>query len=109
MITERDLQDAIAECQGERHPNANTCIKLAAYFTIYDHLYPKQAELEEKIPETIFRTVDEGIIGNYGDNDFYKAIEGRKAAEIWPIMNELMETIKVINPRLYDGVMRQLL
>ena len=109
MITERDLQDAIAECQGERHPNANTCIKLAAYFTIYDHLYPKQAEHNEVIPETIFQTVDEDHIGNYGDNDFYRAINGRSAAEIWPIMNELIETIKVINPRLYDGVMRQLL
>ena len=43
MITEKDLQDAIAECQGERKPNANTCIKLAAYFTIYDHLFPKEA------------------------------------------------------------------
>lgn len=109
MITERDLQDAIAECQGERHPNANTCIKLAAYFTIYDHLYPKQAEQNEEIPQTIFQTVDEDTIADYGESDFYRAINGRNAAEVWPIMNELMDTIKVINPRLYDGVMRQLL
>ena len=109
MITERDLQQAIAECQGERHPNANTCIKLAAYFTIYDHLYPKKAELTEEIPQTIFQAVDEDTIGDYGDTDFYRAIKGRKAADIWPVMNELMETIQVINPRLYDGVMRQLL
>ena len=109
MITERDLQDAIAECQGERHPNANTCIKLAAYFTIYDHLYPKQAEQTEQIPQTIFQTVDEEIVGDYGDSDFYRAIKGRKAEDIWDIMNELMDTIQVINPKLYDGVMRQLL
>ena len=109
MITEKDLQDAIAECQGERRPNANTCIKLAAYFTIYDHLFPKQTELTEEIPQTIFQTVDEGIIDDYGDSDFYRAIKGRKAADIWAIMNELMDTLQVINPRLYDGVMRQLL
>ena len=109
MITERDLQDAIAECQGERHPNANTCIKLAAYFTIYDHLYPKQAEQVEQVPQTIFQTVDEEEVGDYGDTDFYRAIRGKKAAEIWGVMNELMDTIQVINPRLYDGVMRQLL
>lgn len=109
MITEKDLQNAIAECQGERHPNANTCIKLAAYFTIYDHLYPKKAELTEEIPQTIFQTVEEGIIDDYGDTDFYRTIKGRKAADVWAVMNELMETIQVINPRLYDGVMRQLL
>ena len=109
MISEKDLQDAIAECQGERHPNASTCIKLAAYFTIYDHLYPRQAEQPEEVPQKIFQTVDEATVGNYGDTDFYRIISGRKAAEVWPIMNELMETIQVINPRLYDGVMRQLL
>lgn len=109
MITERDLQDAIAECQGERHPNASTCIKLAAYFTIYDHLYPKQAEKAEELPQTIFQTVDEDIIGSYGDSEFYRAINGRKAADIWAVMDELMETIQIINPKLYDGVMRQLL
>lgn len=107
MISERDLQDAIAECQGERHPNANTCIKLAAYYTIYDHLYPK--EQAEQITQTIFNTVDEDTIGDYGDTDFYRIIRGRKAADVWAVMNELMDTIQVINPKLYDGVMRQLL
>ena len=34
MITLDDLEAAIAECEGERNPNANTCIKLAAYYTI---------------------------------------------------------------------------
>lgn len=109
MITERDLQEAIAECQGERNPNANTCIKLAAYFTIYDHLYPKQAEKAEEVPQAIFKTVNEGTIADYGDTDFYRAIKGKKAADVWDVMNELMETIQVINPRLYEGVMRQLM
>lgn len=109
MITEKDLQNAIAECQGERKPNANTCIKLAAYYTIYDHLFPRQTELTEEIPQTIFQTVDEDIIGDYGDSEFYKTIKGRKAADVWEVMNELMDTLSVINPRLYDGVMRQLL
>ena len=109
MITEKDLQDAIAECQGERKPTATTCRNLAAYFTIYDHLFPKQAELAEDIPQTIFKTVDEDIIADYGDTEFYRMIRGRKAADIWAVMNELMETLQVINPRLYDGVMRQLM
>lgn len=109
MITERDLQDAIAECMGERHPNANTCIKLAAYYTIYDHLYPKETDRVEEVPQTIFQTVDEDIIRDYGDSDFYRTIKGRKAVDVWGVMNELMETIQVINPKLYDGVMRQLM
>ena len=107
MITEQDLKDAIAECQGERNPNANTCIKLAAYFTIYDHLYPKHTEQAE--PKEIIQTVDDGKIAGYGDTEFYRAIKGKKPSDVWAVMDELMETIQVINPRLYDGVMRELM
>ena len=39
MITEKDLQEAIAECEGQRNPNANTCIKLAAFYTIRQHMF----------------------------------------------------------------------
>ena len=39
MITEKDLQEAIAECIGQRNPNANTAIKLAAFYTIKRELY----------------------------------------------------------------------
>ena len=109
MISEKDLQDAIAECQGERHPNANTCIKLAAYFTIYDYLYPKQSEQTERIPQAIFETVEEQEVASYGESDFLRMISGKKAADAWQVMDELMDTLQVINPRLYDGVMRQLL
>ena len=103
MITEKDLQNAIAECQGERHPNANTCIKLAAYYTIYENLYPKQAE------NPVYQPVIDNVIGDYGDTEFYRAIKGKKSADIWAVMGELMDTIQFINPKLYDGVMRQLL
>lgn len=34
MIKLEDLEEAIAECQGQRNPNADTCIKLAAFYTI---------------------------------------------------------------------------
>ena len=39
MIREEDLQEAIAECQGQRNPNANTAIKLAAFYTIRRELF----------------------------------------------------------------------
>ena len=44
MITEKDLQEAIAECQGQRNPNANTCIKLAAFYTIRRELFGEEKD-----------------------------------------------------------------
>lgn len=116
MITEKDLIEAIAECQGERNPNANTCIKLAAFYTIKNELFGKTEQLkptEEPSPvgysyaappaEPVETTID-----YYSDTDFSRAIDGRPAAEIWPIMDDLMNTLQMLQPRIYDAVMRNL-
>ena len=43
MITERDLIEAIAECEGERDPTAYTCLKLAAFYYLRDR-YSRDGE-----------------------------------------------------------------
>ena len=106
MITEKDLQEAIAECQGQRNPNANTCIKLAAFYTIRDAMYGKEA------PAYSFAAgpgdASEPTIMNSSDSEFSRAINGRPQAEIWPLMDEMMDTIHAIHPRLYRAVMERL-
>lgn len=111
MITEHDLQEAIAECQGERNPNANTCIKLAAFYTIRNEMFgnPEQVVSESPPPSYSYDPGPvENTIGYKSDTDFSRIIDGRDPAEIWPVMDELMDTLMVIHRRLYDGVMRQL-
>lgn len=108
MITEKDLQEAIAECKGQRNPNAGTCIKLAAFYILQDHLFPQEPmalpSYSYAAPvETIERTIDFP-----GDTEFSRVIDGREAADIWPVMDELMSTLQVLNRPLYDGVMRKL-
>ena len=115
MITEMDLQEAIAECQGERNPNANTCIKLAAYYTIRDHLFPEKTQLSEEIsiPQSYSRAAPpdevETTIDYYSDTEFGQLIDGRKASEIWPVVDELVsEAVANLNPRLYDAFLRKI-
>lgn len=48
------------------------------------------------------------LVDYSSDTAFSKAIEGRKAADIWPIMDELMTALQVMLPRLYDSVIRKL-
>lgn len=105
MITEQDLQAAIAECQGTKNPNANTCIKLAAFLTIRDYMYGEKKE--EPIQTYSFSASPETVEYDSG-TEFSDAIYGRNIEDVLPILDELMETIKVINPRLYAGVMRKL-
>ena len=106
MIKEQDLLEAIAECQGERNPNANTCIKLAAYYTILDHTKEPKEEVVPRIEYSFASKPND--VGHIGDSDFLMKIEGQDVEEIMLVMDELMTTLQVINPRLYDGVMRKL-
>lgn len=115
MITQQDLQAAIAECIGERNPNANTCIKLAAFYTIQRELYgnpeqpaepgpPIQAYSYAPPPDEVETTID-----YFSDTEFGRLIDGRKASEIWPIVDELVsEAVQVTNPRLYAAFLRKI-
>ena len=114
MITIPDLQAAIAECQGERNPNANTCIKLAAYYTILDHISEKSESRYSEIPNYSYaadpeiRTEVETVIDYDSDTEFFSVVNGMRATEVWPVIGELMDVLQVTQPRLYRGVLNQL-
>ena len=129
MITLQDLNSAIAECQGERHPNANTCIKLAAYLTIRKEMfgdeekqtafpvlpgYSTQAAPQTNYPTAPVQTAPspqeqaETTIDFDSGSEFSRAIDGREAYSVWAVMDELMEVLNATNPRLFDGVMRKI-
>lgn len=108
MITKQDLLEAIAECQGQRNPNANTCVKLAAYHIILDHMDDDKAEKYSyssapSIPQISIPTVE-----YWSDTEFGRAVNGKSVEEVLPLVDELMQTIQVLQPKLYDAVMRKL-
>lgn len=100
MITEQDLQEAIAECKGQRNPNANTCIKLAAFLTIKRELFGEddQQEVPSMYSYAPPPEYDSGT-------EFSDAIKGINTDKLLPVIDELMTTLQVLYPRLYDGVM----
>ena len=105
MITEEDLQEAIAECVGQRNPTANTCVKLAAYYTIRDNMYPREKVAEEPV----FYSQAAGPVVEWSSNtDFGRLVADHNINDILPVIDELMDTIQVLYPRLYANVMRKL-
>ena len=105
MITERDLQEAIAECKGQRNPTSQTCIKLAAFYILQDHLFPDDRPMYSYAPppETI-----ENIIDYQSDTDFSRAVNGKTVDEVFPVIEELMAATFVYNKPLYDATLRKL-
>ena len=114
MITEKDLQEAIAECQGVRNPNASTAIKLAAFLTIQREMFGKELPATYSFAAEQPKTQDDpdsgyqSVVGRFGSSDFLAEIAGKDSRQAWEIMDELMDTLQAIMPRLYNGVMRQI-
>lgn len=102
MITEQDLQAAIAECKGQRNPTATTCIKLAAFYTIKEHLFPS----EERLLSYSYESPP--VIDIDSDSEFARLVNGRKMEEIMPIMDEAMEALQVLNPGFYKSILRKI-
>lgn len=91
MITRRDLIDAIEKCQGQKNPNANTCIKLAAYYTILDHFC--ESEDYHNIKPT---------------SEFLEIVKDKSSERVMYIMDSLMSELSEKDPKLYYSVIGKL-
>lgn len=97
MIKQEDLLEAIAECQGEKNPNANTCMKLAAYYVILDHIKG------EEMPRYSYSEPP-----FLSGSEFSEAMAGKNTNEVLLIVDELMETVQVLVPRLYRATIEKI-
>lgn len=104
MITEKELHEAIAECQGTRNPNANTCIKLASYYTILDHITEDEPE-----PEMMYSFASEPTQEVYSSkSEFGSIVRDIDYIDMMKVLDEAMETMRMMTPKLYDAIMRKL-
>lgn len=112
MITEKDLQEAIAECQGVRNPNASTCLKLASCLTIQRELFGKKNEDISQVysPKYLYDVPSgrEKLIEYSAETEFAEIINGMEQDEVLAIMDELMTTLQMVQPKIYAYVMRRL-
>lgn len=101
MISRDELLEGMQECESGIL-TAPKREKLAQLYIIYDHLYGFQPNA------TKIKTEKQTIISTSGDSDFLKAVQGHEAEKIWDIINELMASLKVIQPNLYNAVIQKI-
>ena len=100
MFTKRELCDAIKECESAPASFQN-CEKLAVFYSLYDRLFAeKPVESEQRSVKNEVQTT--------ADSDFLRILAGKDWASLLVILDELMDTIKILQPRLYDAVMQKL-
>ena len=108
MITEKDLREAIAECQGARNPNANTCIKLAAYYTILNTLYPEQKGEPADVGYSTMPSYDEYVPQIRAKSEFMDVCSQKPITDVLEVLNEHMEAIKLLYPKEYDSIIEKI-
>lgn len=82
MISKRELEQAIQECENAK-VSYQTCEKLATFYTVYDHLCKGEpADIPQK---------------------FADVANGKSADEIWNILGELVDAVQAIHPKLYQN------
>lgn len=93
MFTKEELEKEIFEYEQSK-PNYENCKVLALLYTIHDHKYGN---------ENLSRA--EKIVSSHGDSEFLTEISGLDSSKVWKIMDELMQTLELVQPKLHETVM----
>ena len=106
MITEKEVAQAIEQCMQEP-VTGNKRAVLADLIIIQDYLFgePTRAHEVQQMPMRSYSAPPTERVEIYvetnGDSEFLKAVDGRKAERVWKLMDELVEAVKILHPRMY--------
>ena len=83
--------------------------KLANLYTIRNQMNRTEQKQPEPVQTYSLAAVPKPTYtARYGDSEFLREIEGRGQEDVFHIMDDLMDTLQVANPRVYNGVMRKI-
>lgn len=97
MIDETEIKRWIARLETEESSWSN-----------YEKLAVLYALRDQHSPEPMMYSAAPAPVEVYGDSDFLRAVADVPQDKAWEIMDELMDSLKVVNERVYNSVMRKL-
>ncbi len=107
MLDMNEIDRAIAELEA-REITFTRCAKLADLYTIKSHVEGLAAPYEREYSRAAEPEPETRRAGVYGDSDFLGTVSGKEMAAAWSVMDELMDTLHVVNPKVYESVMRKI-
>jgi hypothetical protein len=108
MLERRELDERIAEIKNKRDQTVGEIRDLAAFIIARDDLGKDEAvgSYGDAAPATA--AIVETVIGEHGDSEFLQLIAHRDSDHVWAVLNEAMETLRVMQPRFYAGILRRI-
>ena len=106
-LKEIDIEIARLEYGESSYP---AYAKLANLYTIRDRMdrevHPAPYEVSYSAAPAVAGY--SAVVEDYGDSDFLRAVYGKDQTAAWAIMDDLMDTLHTVNPRVYECVMRKI-
>lgn len=108
MISKDEIDRAILEHEAKDTTYAN-CERLAWLYIVRDHIAsPEQKSTAKAATEILYEAVPNDVLNVAGDSDFIKAVNGKTSQKVFGVLNELLQTVYVLNPKLYTAVLESI-
>ena len=65
-------------------------------------------EFDESSYSNYAVTAEPATVGEYGDSEFLLAVAGKDPAKAWTVIDELMDTLAMVNSKVYNSVMQKI-
>ena len=112
MLDEAEIRKEIARLEYEESSYPNYA-KLANLYVIRDKMQEEErgdggryVGYYSGAPAPV--TAQPAPVGDYGDSEFLLAVAGKDPAKAWTVIDELMDTLALVNRKVYDSVMRKI-
>ena len=95
MLNIDEINNEILMLETKRDTTYSVIEKLAPLYIVRDHLNGTPSQQPQPLE------VD-------GESEFLTAVAGKDSREVFGVVDEIMQTISVINPRLYAAAMKKI-
>ena len=102
MLDAREIDSEIAKWEALESSYPNYA-KLADLYVIRREMQKQDSPESDYSRE--YSAAGPQPLKSYGDSEFLQAVAGKDPAAVWEIMDDLMDTLRVVNPRVYDRIM----
>ena len=101
----KEIEWAISELEQDESSKSNY-ILLAALYTCRENMQGSGTMLHRDGYSAASAPEEE--LDLYGESDFLRAVAGISPAAAWHVMDGLMDTLRVVNLKVYESVMRKI-
>lgn len=112
MLDKAEIRAAIAKLEFDESSYSNYA-KLASLYVIRDKMQEEERGDGSKFvgyysgaPAPV--TAEPATVGEYGDSEFLLAVAGKSPEKAWAVVDELMDTLSLVNRKVYDSVLRKI-